>query len=123
MPIALCDTQISTEKQFTYISENCLDEKLQLVESLERGCDCEGNCSIKKNCSCWRKTVEKMLGRAPTAVDLERTKNEGYRNMRLADMMTTCIIECGEYCICRADKCCNRVAQRGVQLKLQGNVK
>lgn len=102
MPIALCDTTIPDDQQFTCISENCLAENLQLVESHTLGCDCKGNCATKKSCRYWRKTVEKMLGKKPTDAELQQNSNA-----------------CGEHCKCRADSCCNRVVQRGLQLKLQ----
>lgn len=39
--------------------------------------------------------------------------------MRLPTYLETGIVECGNNCKCCADKCCNRVVQRGLQFKVQ----
>lgn len=93
---------------------------LKFEKTLARdGCDCIDDCWIKKDCSCWRLTVKKMLERTPTKNDLEAHRNIGYTNFRLEGFIESGIVECGENCKCNAGKCSNRVVQRALQLKLQ----
>lgn len=92
---------------------------MELEKSLDRCCDCTDNCLDKQKCSCWRLTIERLIERPPTSEDFDKYKNYGYTNLRLMKGTVSEIIECSDECQCNADKCYNRVVQRGLQLKLQ----
>ncbi|XP_055306322.1 histone-lysine N-methyltransferase eggless-like [Sitodiplosis mosellana] len=122
LPISICDSGLELDKNFNYITENKLAIKdVELENSLNRCCDCANNCEDKEKCSCWRLTIEKLLGRPinPNSNDLDDNKAVGYKNFRLKNHTVSGIVECGAECKCNVDKCENRLVQRGLQLKLQ----
>ncbi|XP_055326325.1 histone-lysine N-methyltransferase SETDB1-like [Sitodiplosis mosellana] len=121
LPISICDGGLELDKEFNYITENKLAIKdIELKKNLNRCCNCANNCVDKEKCSCWRLTIEKMLERPinPNSKDLSKNKAVGYKNFRLNHTVSG-IVECGPECKCNANKCENRLVQRGLQLKLQ----
>lgn len=120
MPITVCGNVRLEPGEFTYIDKNRYAVKgLEFEKSINRCCDCTDNCLDKKKCSCWRLTIEKHLERKPTKNDFNKNINRGYTNLRLNHGQFHEIVECGNECKCNADKCFNRVVQRGLQVKLQ----
>ncbi|KAL5288804.1 egg family protein [Megaselia abdita] len=85
---------------------------LNLDEEFLIGCDCEGDCSIRKDCACWQLTL-----RAAKFFNLNAAE-VGYHNKRLYDGVSTGIYECNSRCKC-SSQCVNRVVQHPLELKLQ----
>lgn len=108
------------ERSFNYITNYKFDYvDVELKSNLGRkGCGCTDNCRDKTKCSCWQLTVQRMLKRAPKKDDLAKNKSIGYKNMRLENIVSSGIVECGAECKCCADKCVNRVVQHGMQHEL-----
>lgn len=107
-----CSFNYITHYNFDYVD-------VELKENLKRkGCGCTDNCRDKAKCSCWKLTIQRMLNRPPRKDDL-KNKNIGYKNMRLENIVSTGIVECGANCKCCMDKCVNRVVQHGLQHELE----
>lgn len=85
---------------------------MNLDEEFLVGCDCEGDCSIRKDCVCWQLTL-----RATKFFNLNASEI-GYRNKRLYEGVSTGIYECNSRCKC-SSHCVNRVVQHPLELKLQ----
>lgn len=112
------------ECSFNYITNYNFDfVDVELKSNLKReGCGCTDNCRNKATCSCWQQTVQRMpLKKVPLKKDdpNSKYKNTGYKNMRLENIVASGIVECGTNCKCCADKCVNRVVQRGLQHELE----
>lgn len=115
----VCNGALKSD-EFNYITQNQYAIKdLVFEKNINRCCDCTDNCLDKQKCGCWRLTVAKHLEREPTKNDFFENRSRGYTNLRLINGQFHEIVECGNECKCNADKCFNRVVQRGLQLKLQ----
>lgn len=112
---------MTLKESFNYITNHKFDYvDVDLQSNLGRnGCGCTDNCRDKTKCSCWQLTIQRMMKRAPKRGDILKNKNVGYKNMRLEDIVSSGIVECGSNCKCCADKCVNRVVQHGLQLELE----
>lgn len=121
MPVAVCHEMTLDEGSFNYITNYKFDYvDVDLKSDLGRhGCGCTDNCRDKSKCSCWQLTIQRMTKRAPRKDDFVKNKNVGYKNMRLENIVSSGIVECGSNCKCCADKCMNRVVQHGLQHELE----
>lgn len=110
-----------SERAFNYITNYKFDYvDVELKSNLGRqGCECTDNCRDKSKCSCWKLTIQRKLNRAPQKDDLVKNKKVGYKNMKLSDVVSSGIVECGANCKCCNDKCVNRVVQHGLQHELE----
>lgn len=106
------------ERSFNYVTKYNFDyiDVESKVDLQRKGCNCTDNCQDKSKCSCWQLTMERSLGRPLKKDDYK--SNVGYKYMRLENIVPTGIVECGANCKCCADKCLNRVVQRGLQHEL-----
>ncbi|KAJ3609592.1 hypothetical protein NHX12_024112 [Muraenolepis orangiensis] len=76
------------------------------------GCDCVDGCRDSEFCSCRQLTTQSTVG-GP----LEG--NAGYTQKRLHRAVVTGVYECNARCRCDPRTCSNRVAQHGIQVRLQ----
>ncbi|XP_031626474.1 histone-lysine N-methyltransferase eggless-like [Contarinia nasturtii] len=83
------------------------------------GCDCEDFCRDKSKCSCWQLTIQCLKQKDLQKAEYKRYVDVGYKNMRLLKDVKTGIVECSSSCKCCSQKCLNRIAQRGMQHKLE----
>lgn len=106
---------------FNYINSYNFDNiDTEIEDNLDRtGCNCVDNCRDKMKCSCWQRTVQLHLRKSHGQCKYESQKRIGYENMRLMNIVTNGIVECGGRCKCCADKCVNRIAQSGIQHNLE----
>ncbi|KAG7276446.1 hypothetical protein CRUP_014105 [Coryphaenoides rupestris] len=76
------------------------------------GCDCVDGCRDSESCSCRQLTVQGTRWRP---VD----EACGYTQKRLNRTVVTGVYECNGQCRCDPRTCSNRVAQHGIQVRLQ----
>lgn len=116
VPIAVRGEQMIME--FTYITDHNFEYiDVEPQNNLGRvGCNCEDNCRDKWKCSCWKLTVQLEVKR--TLLKKQKLKI-GYENMKLQEMVSNGIVECGNLCRCCAAKCSNHVVQNGIQHKFE----
>lgn len=122
VPIEVIHNMTLEDGSFNYITNYNFDfVDVELKSNLQReGCGCTDNCRNKAKCSCWQLTIRRMLKRPLKNDDLNlKYKNTGYKNMRLENIVSSGIVECGTNCKCCADKCVNRVVQHGLQHELE----
>lgn len=122
MPITVTDEMNDTERSFNYIINYNFDFiDIELESNLQRtGCNCTDNCRDKTKCSCWQLTIKRLLGKTDiNQADINGNQHEGYSNMRLEEIVSTGIVECGGNCKCCVDRCQNRVVQHGLQHMLE----
>lgn len=77
-------------------------------------CDCTDGCRDRSKCACIQMTIEATTA-SPGG---HRDEKVGYHNRRLKEPILTGIYECSSRCKCDY-RCFNKVAQNGLQLRLQ----
>ncbi|XP_023214886.1 histone-lysine N-methyltransferase SETDB1-like [Centruroides sculpturatus] len=87
--------------------------QLNLDQEFLCGCDCEDNCQDRDRCQCQQLTIN-----ATEALPSGRIPDAGYKFRRLKEPLITGIYECNSKCKC-GPSCMNRVAQNGLQVRLQ----
>lgn len=109
------------DRSFNYITNYKFDYvDVDLKSNLGRdGCGCTDNCRDKQKCKCWHLTIQRSMSRSVKRDDFQKNKNVGYKNMRLENIVSSGIVECGANCNCCAEKCVNRVVQHGLQHELE----
>ncbi|BFZ05005.1 hypothetical protein BsWGS_08044 [Bradybaena similaris] len=86
--------------------------KLNLDPNFLVCCDCTDNCRDKSKCACQQMTIQN------TSWIGEIDPDAGYHYKRLPEPLFTGIVECNMRCKCDK-RCHNRVAQQGLQMRLQ----
>ncbi|CAL8298168.1 unnamed protein product [Lota lota] len=76
------------------------------------GCNCIDGCRDRCSCSCRQLTIQSTGGRP-------LDENSGYTQKRLNHAVVTGVYECNAQCLCDPRTCSNRVAQHGIQVRLQ----
>ncbi|KAK2184505.1 hypothetical protein NP493_262g01000 [Ridgeia piscesae] len=85
--------------------------KLNLDPSFLVGCDCTDGCRDRTKCRCIQLTVDATRC-------IAENLDAGYHHRRLRESLITGVYECNVNCKCDC-RCTNRVAQNGLQLRLQ----
>ncbi|GAB1599904.1 histone-lysine N-methyltransferase SETDB1-like isoform X1 [Argonauta hians] len=87
---------------------------LNLEEEFLICCDCTDGCRDRSKCACIQMTIEATTASPGGHAD----ESVGYKYRRLSEPILTGIYECSSRCKCDY-RCFNKVAQNGLQLRLQ----
>ncbi|XP_014776504.1 histone-lysine N-methyltransferase eggless isoform X1 [Octopus bimaculoides] len=87
---------------------------LNLDEEFLISCDCTDGCRDRTKCACIQMTIEATTASPGGHAD----ESVGYKYRRLNEPILTGIYECSSRCKCDY-RCFNKVAQNGLQLRLQ----
>ncbi|KAM9169531.1 histone-lysine N-methyltransferase SETDB2 isoform 4-T4 [Pangshura tecta] len=79
-------------------------------------CDCTDGCTDKSKCACLQLTAK---GCSENSASPSNRASCGYRYKRLDGPVPSGIYECNLSCKCDRMRCQNRVAQHGIQVRLQ----
>ncbi|XP_022660254.1 histone-lysine N-methyltransferase eggless-like isoform X2 [Varroa destructor] len=89
-----------------------VEKVMRLDEDFLPCCTCEDDCLDRNTCECQRQTVNMSDAQG------EINRHAGYTFRSLSEPLVTGVFECNSRCAC-SKRCVNRVAQNGIQLRLQ----
>ncbi|KAH3887491.1 hypothetical protein DPMN_011508, partial [Dreissena polymorpha] len=117
--VILCVNEVDAEQpdnvEYSYQRIPVTWVKLNLDPNFLVCCDCKDNCRVRSKCACQQLTVES------SAVNNrgEPIPDAGYLHRRLRkQLLSSGVYECNSRCKCDK-RCGNRVAQNGLQNRLQ----